>query len=583
MKNKYSLWACFIVCIFLLTYRISYPKLKSETPFIVTNWDALGYYFYLPSIFIYHDITKLKWFPEIDKKYSVSGGMIYQAGICKKSGNYVFKYLGGVAIMEIPYFFIGHGIAKFAGYKEDGFSPPYQYAIAFGAIINCILALFLLRKVLLFFFNDTTTTLSLLFVLLASNFIQYVSVDGAMSHSFIFPLYVLVLYYTIKWHQKPDKISASAIGFIIGLATISRPTEAIMFLIPLLWNTQTKELAAEKWQLVKQHKEDLIYTFSFGFIAVFPQLLYWKIATGSFVFDVGSSWDFLTPHIKVLLGWEKGWFIYTPIAIFFIIGLFFIKKFPFRKSVITFCLINIYIIISWRNWRYGASYSCRALVQSYPVFALAFAAFIDQISLKKWRYLFYLLSFYLLFVNLFQLKQYNEGIIHYDEMNRKYYCSIYLNPYPSSLDMSLLDTDERLYNEKKYHKEILAEIDSISTIQISPYSSRLLYETNTGQDIAKGSHLENWIKVESTIKYNYPLWESYINSELQTGDSVKHNRIRLNNVICPPGKINDYAFYIKIPGYFKQSTFRLYINSFGGFEGELRFLKIIYLKKRIKI
>jgi hypothetical protein len=579
MKNKYSLFACLIISIILLTYRISYPKDKSETPFKVTTWDALGYYFYLPSIFIYHDIKKLRWFPEVDKKYSVSGGTVYQAYIYEKSGNYVFKYYGGVAIMEIPFFFIGHWVAKIGGHKLDGFSPPYQYSIAFGAIFYCILALFLLRKVLLFFFSDITTALTLLFVLLASNFIQYVSVDGAMSHSFIFPLYVLILYFTIKWHQKPDRISASVIGLIIGLATISRPTEAIMFIIPLLWNTQTKELAAEKWQMVKQNKEHIYYACIFGFIGVFPQLLYWKITSGSFVYDVGSSWDFLTPHIKVLIGWEKGWFIYTPIAIFFIIGLFFVKKFPFRKSVITFCLINIYIIISWRCWRYGASYSCRALVQSYPVFALAFAAFIDQISLKKWRYLFYLLGFYLIFVNLFQLKQYNEGIIHYDENNRKYYCSIYLNPHPTAIDMSLLDTDEKINNEKKYLKETLTEIDSISKIKIMPYASKLIYETKIGKDIIKNNNLENWIKIESTIKYNFPLWESYINSDLQNGDSIKHNRIRLNNIICPPGKINNYAFYVKIPGFFKRSTFRLYINSFGGFEGELRSLKITFLKK----
>ncbi len=579
MKNKYSFLACCVICFALLSYWIYYPKQESGTSYKVTTWDALGYYMYLPSVFIYHDVKQLKWFPEIDKKYEVSGGQVYQAGICKKSGNYVFKYFGGVAIMEIPFFFVGHEYAKISGYKQDGFSLPYQYAVAIGALIYCMLALFLLRKVLLYFFNDSVTSLSLLFVFLASNFIQYVSVNGSMSHSYIFPLYVLILYFTIKWHQKPGKIFASAIGFIIGLATISRPTEAIMFLIPLLWNTQTKELAAEKWQLVRKYRNHLVYTAIFGFVAVFPQLLYWKITTGSFVYDVGSSWDFLTPHIRVLFGWEKGWFIYTPVTVFFIVGMFYIKKFPFKKSVIIFCLINIDIIISWRCWRYGASYSTRALVQSYPVFALAFTGLVDYISLKRWRYLFYAVCFYLVFVNLFQLKQYNEGIIHYDEMNRKYYCSIYLNPHPTPVDMSLLDTDEKLNSETKFKKEILINVDSMQKIEIAPYSSKILFETIIGKDLLKDSQTETWLKVESSLKYNKPLWESYINSELQVGDSIKHNRIRLNNAICPTGKINEYAFYIKIPDYFKQSTFRLSINSFGGLSGEIKSYKVVYLKR----
>ena len=51
---------------------------------------------------------------------------------------------------------------------------------------------------------------------------------------------------------------------------------------------------------------------------------------------------------------------------------------------------------------------------------------------------------YLIFLNLFQLWQYNRGIIHYNDMNRRYYQAVYLNPHPSAAEMSLLDTDEQL-------------------------------------------------------------------------------------------------------------------------------------------
>ena len=70
-------------------------------------------------------------------------------------------------------------------------------------------------------------------------------------------------------------------------------------------------------------------------------------------------------------------------------------------------------------------------------------------------------------------------------MNRKYYFSIYLNPHPSPLDMSLLDTDERLNNEKKYKKQVLWCADTSLKINIPEYSSKVLFESKIGQDSAK--------------------------------------------------------------------------------------------------
>lgn len=579
MIKRYSLFACILISIVIVSYRFAPVRYHKDVPLVVTTWDALGYYLYLPAIFIYHDYKELAWFPEIDKKYSVSGGNIYQF-TNSGNGHYVFKYLGGVAIMEFPFFIAGHYMAGLLGYQQDGFSPPYQFAIVFGAIVYFILALFLLRRILLKYFSESVTALTLLLMMLASNIIQYISIDGAMSHSYIFPLYVLMLYFTIKWHEKPSILSASLVGAIVGLASISRPTEAVMLFIPLLWGTQTKESSAEKWKLVKQNKMHLFFLAISLFLAVLPQLTYWKLATGSFVYDVGSKWEFLTPHFRVLFGWEIGWFMYTPITIFFILGMFFIKNYPFRYSVITFCLLNIYIIIAWHDWQYGATYSCRALTQSYPVFALPFAAFINRINTRKWRYLFYVFGLYSIILNLFQIWQYNKTILHYRDMNRKYYCSIYLNPRPTPLDMSLLDTDEMLCHENKYEKQVLYFSDSIVNLIVPENSSKVLFESKIGQDSAREISGDRWLKIESRIKISSPgIWGCYLNSVLNSGDSVKFNKIRLDNAISPLGKANDYAFYVKIPSYFSKSDFKLYISSSNKFEGEIQKISIKYLRR----
>lgn len=571
--KQYSFSACLIISVVLFTYRFSYLKLDSEKPLMVTTWDALGYYFYLPSIFIYKDATALKWFPEIDSIYSVSGGKLYQAEK-GDNGNYIFKYLGGVSILQSPFFFLAHGLAKISGYKQDGFSPPYQNAIAFSAVFYCILAIFLLRKILLNYFDEAITAITLLLLLLASNFIQYVAIDGAMSHSYIFSLYVLVIYSIMKWHEKPSRMWACVTGFVMGLAVISRPTEIIIFFIPLLWSTHTKDSSKAKWNLVRENKTHLIYTAISGCIGMLPQLIYWKITSGSFIYDVGSKWVFLNPFFRVLFGWEKGWFIYTPVTILFVAGLFFVKKFPFKNSVISFCLLNIWIIVSWFDWRYGASYSCRALVQSYPVFALALGSLIQQINFTKWKYFLYASGGYLIVVNLFQIVQYNNVILHYADMNRKYYASIYLNFHPSPLDMSLLDTDERIDDEKGYQKKIIAEVDSIRHVTLFAYSSALLFETKLNSTATRKKESDNWIKIELSIKINKGTWGGFVNSELQVGDSTKHNKIRLQNAISPLGKNNDYAFYVKVPAYFRNAFVKIYISSACEFEGSVNLLRV---------
>ena len=574
MKKLISFIACIVISAVLLQYRVANSDLTTGAPPLkVTIWDAFGYYVYLPSICIYHDYKKLDWLAEIDKKYKVTGGDGYQAEKLD-NGNYTFKYLGGVAIMETPFFLVGHFIAKHSHYPPDGFSPPYQYALGFGVIFYCILAIFLLRKILLLYFSDLTTGITLIMVCLATNFVQYAAVDNGQSHGYIFPLYVLVLYATVRWHARPAAGWALLIGYLIGLGMICRPTEAIMLFIPLLWNTHNREAAKQKWGLVKQHKSQLLFVALGGIGGILPQLIYWKITTGSFIFDVGSKWDFLNPHFRVLFGWEKGWFIYTPVALFFIAGMFFMKQLPFKKSVLWFCLLNIYIIIAWSEWRYGGSYSTRALVQSYPSFALPMAAITERINLTRWRWAFYVVCGYLLFVNLFQVNQYNRTILHYDDMNRKYYGRIYLNAHPTPLDMSLLDNNEILNDESEYRSKVILSSDSVVHVRADAGAPLVLF-----QGFSLGmSDEKRWLKVEANI--NSPsFWQSYINVELKLGDSVKHTRERLFNAISPDGNTNEYIFYMSIPAAVKCDDLKLYISDPFPFDGDIHKIAVTELDK----
>jgi hypothetical protein len=289
-----------------------------------------------------------------------------------------------------------------------------------------------------------------------------------------------------------------------------------------------------------------------------PQLLYWKHAAGTWVFDVGSKWFFLNPWWRVLFGFEKGWFIYTPIAIFFVVGLFLMKGKPFRKAVLTFCLLNSWIIISWSDWRYGASYSTRALTQSYPVFALALAAILERIFVQKWRLPVLLVSGYFIVVNLFQVWQYNALILHYNDMNYNYYKAIYLNPSPTPLDYSLLDTDELMPSTSSAQEVVF--YDSISTIALGPWEDKLLatYE-NLKTD---------WLSSNFTLIAEKGLEQSFYVVRCFENDSIiKEKKFRLAVPQYKHAEAMTYQNHVNIP---KQTTFiEVKMESFGELKGRV--------------
>jgi len=518
---------------------------------------------YNPSVYIYGDVSELAWVPGIDSTYNLTGGELYQATI-QENGNYTNKYLGGVAIMQTPFFLIGHAVAKMSDYPADGFSAPYQYSIAFAGIFYCLLGLFILRNVMLRFFRDGPVAITLLLLGLGTNLIQYAAIDGAQSHIYIFPLYSLVLWATIKWHHSPHWKWAALIGFVIGLATICRPTELIMLFIPLLWNTHEKEVRKEKWKLVRKHLPHLWVVIGFGILGILPQLIYWKITTGGFVHNVGSKWFFFNPWFRVLFGAQNGFFIYTPITILFIVGFFFTKKYSFHRSVLTFCLLNIWIIIAWADWRYGATFSTRALVQSYPVFALSMCAAITWVIDRKiLRLLVFNLGAFFIYANIFQIIQYNNGVLHYHDMNWKYYSHVYLNPSPTPLDFSLLDNDIYI-DENDFNKVEIKEsnVGGFGKSELGPVSlSNVLLQQRT-----------EYVKVEAEITSDVGMGENFL--KLQMGEKVLAE-VRLKRPLAQVGEKTSYAFYAKIPKKRSGNMVSVTINGWNEvYSGTLHSLKV---------
>lgn len=471
LNQNQSFWKFipYLVCIvFIIVRYISFPPQ-------MLNWDTFGYYLYLPSKFIYNDIflQQKVWLDELILQYEPTS-TLYQA-IKTENGNWVFKYTMGLAILYTPFFFIAHVIAQPLGYAADGLSAPYQVSITIGGLIYLMIGLFVLLKILRHFFDLKLSMIVFLIIIFGTNYFQLMLFDGTLlSHNFLFTFYALLIFYTIKWHQNPNKKSAIAIGALIGFMTLIRPSEAVSVLIPIFWPGNGSYFKT-KIQLFKDNFPHIILVGIFAFLMLLPQLIYWKLATGSFLFfsytNPGEGLDLLSPHTyNFLFSYRKGWLLYTPIVLVSFAGIFILIKNrnPLFIVLSIFVVFSVYIISSWTNWWYaGASFSSRAIVPIYTLLAIPLGFFIQEMT--KWRVVFRYFSVAiivgLLTLNLFQTWQFQNRIISRERMTKAYYWAIFGKTEVDKNAEKLLSV-ERSFEEF----EILKNEEN--------YTSKMLYENN---------------------------------------------------------------------------------------------------------
>jgi hypothetical protein len=198
-----------------------------------------------------------------------------------------------------------------------------------------------------------------------------------------------------------------------------------------------------------------------------------------------------------------------------VVGLWLIREKKIRYALITFCLLNIYIIIAWHTWRYGGSYSTRALVQSYPVFAIPLCAFVERVYSSNKKIIIAVLMFYLMGLNLFQIRQYNQTILHYDDMNWAYYRAIYLNPNPSPQTFSLMDDGVSISPRKLKNPISLWQKDSLFV----DHDQTIISLNRENLNIESVGYLH----LQFELKSSESLWGKYV----VLSDSVSKSSFRI--------------------------------------------------------
>ncbi len=509
MSRNYLFLALIVL---FVTHFFYYPKWDKSGTEATLSWDVSGYYMYLPAAFIYQDFKTLAWKDEILSKYKPTPEL-QQAFVHEASGNYVMKYSIGQAVMLTPGFLVGHMWASISSsYPADGFSFPYQFMISMWVLLITFIGLIFLRKSLLRYFGEHATGLSLLGIVLGSNYLNYSAIDGAMTHNTLFTVYALIIYATVRFYEKPSILKALLVGSLVGLAALTRPTEIISCIIPVLWgvNIFKLEKLIERMNFFLSNLQYLLIAGLACAAVGSIQLIYWKFAAGEWIVysyqEQGFSW--LRPHLKDgLVSYKSGWLTYSPFMVFTLVGFYALwknhRKIFFASAL--FCALFIYIAFAWDIWWYGGSLGQRAMVQSYPVFAFPLAALFAYLikASKLIQVPVALLMSLFIYANLwFTHQAHLGGMIHVGQMRKAYFWKTLLTYKADSENLKLLDDVNEVYTGPKDNsKSVFQDTSQLATLSASEQFSKEL--TIPMEDVDQNF---DWIRVSADLTISQKEW-----------------------------------------------------------------------------
>jgi hypothetical protein len=452
MKSRIAI--LLITVLYILIYFNRVDDWRQNT--VAFQWDKSQYYIFLPAIFIHHDLDNLLFYRPLNEKYRFTSGFNeVLPGKLQPNGHILIKYTIGTALLELPFFLLAHSYTYFNNDDPgDGYSYPYQQALAFCTIFWVVIGLILLSKSLKQFYSDTVTVAVLVCVGIGTNLYSYTAFDHGMSHPFSFFILCGVLWSTVFWHKYKQNKHLYYLSFFLVLTVLARPVDALVIFIPLLWDVDSLAAFKSKFELLWQRRKALLISLIVPCILLTVQFLYWKHATGKWFIDSYEDEGFRFPYSRLwkgLFSYHKGWFVYTPIALLGMLGIFACDK-KHRLSLIFFFTSVLYLTFAWKAWWYGGSFGCRALVDILGIVAFPMAALLHKVYQSRWLVSKVSVSVFAVLciaLNMFQTFQFSKGIIHYDSMTKEYYWAVFGKTKLDKDYSHLLLSGEYLNKEKE--------------------------------------------------------------------------------------------------------------------------------------
>lgn len=383
----------------------------------VIGGDGNDYYSYLMSIFIDKNLGHQDTSPWY---------------VIQTPTGTVNVHMIGVSLLLLPFFLVGYLWAVMGGYAVNGISEPFQKMISLGALFYLIVGLYFIRKLLIDLKNsDKSIAAILALIFFGTNLLNYSVNEPSMSHVYSFSLMSAFLYYSRKMMLSKNAKYFAYAGIIMGLIFLVRPINVIILMILPFWLSSFAEFKSVTKQLHQTSKTNISIAIISCLTVLSVQSIIWYFQNGKFVqwtYKDNGLYLFSPNTFKMLFGFNAGFFIYTPLCLFLLLGFIpMYKEHKYKFSVLALFIIFIFYLLSC-HWAYTYfdGLSIRALVDFYPVFAIV------GVKLFSGKVIGYAKSLSLsaisasVLLNLIFCFQYKAGILPPAGMNKEKFTYIFL-------------------------------------------------------------------------------------------------------------------------------------------------------------
>jgi hypothetical protein len=378
--------ACLAGYVYVYASALAGPPIRS---------DAFSYYVYLPSWLLHQDLS-------LDAVAEDCCGGEFPAWTAiirwPRTHHWVDAHPIGEALLIAPFFGVAHALTWWSNLSPDGFSLYYQHAAGLAGLCHVVAGLWFLRRFLRRHFTDPVVASTLAALLFGTSLFHYATFDSVWSHAFSFALCAALLE---RLDAGPERLRDDiVIGVLAGLMILVRHTNII---VPVCF-----VLAARSWRLA-------VTSGSVATVIVLPQLWLYHRATGHWIVSSYGQlgFTFADPHLWGVLGSvTKGAFFWAPLLLLAVAGLAWLPAAPqkWRPPTAAVLTVHTYIIASWWDWQFGASYGHRGFVDVYPLLAPGLASAFARGGAIAWhRALLTAVVVTLCALSVFQMLQYWHG------------------------------------------------------------------------------------------------------------------------------------------------------------------------------
>lgn len=394
--------------------------------------DGFSYYVYLPSWFLFHDTT----LSAVARDCCGGEYPAYTAIIrWPSTKRWVNAHPIGVAVMQAPLFLAAHALTRWTNLSPDGFTLYYQHAAGLSGLLWIVAGLAVLRRTLRRHFSDGVTAATLATILLGTNLYHYATFDSSYSHPYSFFLFAAFIELTEAWYEQPRELHSALLGIVAGLIVLTRHTNALFLILFPLYNVNSLPEFYARVAMIARERWRVAVIAVVATTVVSPQLALYYQATGRmFVSSYGDlGFNFGSPRFfQVLFSVQKGLFFWCPVLLTSCAGLVWLARSnssarAFVVPSLLFLVADTYIIASWWDWQFGASFGHRGFIDALPLFAIGMAGCFTAVNAN--RQLQTLVSAFVVLavaLNLFQMLQYWNHVLPFSDTTWEQYRGVFL-------------------------------------------------------------------------------------------------------------------------------------------------------------